>query len=307
AHLYRRWPRLLPAGMAVVAVELPGHGSRMGERPCTDLASLVEGPLAAEVAGLLDRPLVSFGHSMGAVVGFELCREIRRRHAAWRPAGFIAAACEAPARLHTRDYAGRMTDEGMTRFLIDTGGTPAAILENEQFLALLRPVIRAELGLLRARRHRPEPPLDCPTRVYLGAEDQTIDPVKAAPWQDESSADYATQFFPGGHFFTQGCESIVVARLRHDIRRMTGIAGPPASPHICDPRRFDTMRSGTMRSGSLSPEQKLLLGRLLDKKGIGRDGDAPATAGPAPVTGDRSALPLSFAAAHLVPQPDAAR
>jgi surfactin synthase thioesterase subunit len=228
AHLYRRWPDLLPADMAVIAVELPGHGSRMRESPCTDMAGMVQGALASEVAGLLDRPLVIFGHSMGAVVGFELCRVLRRRHAAWRPAGFVAAACEAPTRLHTRDYAGRMTDEGMNRFLIDTGGTPAAILENEQFLALLRPVIRADLGMIRARRHLPEPPLDCPVRVYLGVEDQTIDPVKAAPWQDESSGEHATHFFPGGHFFTQECEAIVMARLRHDIRRMLSLADQPS-------------------------------------------------------------------------------
>jgi surfactin synthase thioesterase subunit len=121
-----------------------------------------------------------------------------------------------------------MTDEGMTRFLADTGGTPAAILENEQFLALLRPVIRADLGMLRARRHQGEPPLDCPMQVYLGVEDQTIDPVKTAPWQAESSGEYTTQFFPGGHFFTQECEPIVLARLRHDVRRMLSPADQPS-------------------------------------------------------------------------------
>jgi surfactin synthase thioesterase subunit len=223
AHLYRRWPGLLPADIGVVAVELPGHGSRMGEPPCTDLAELVGGELLAQAEQLLDRPLVVFGHSMGAVVGFELCRALRRRRD-WRPTGFVAAGCEAPSLLHTRDYAGRMTDAGVIRFLRDAGGTPASILDNPEFLDMLRPVVRADLGMLRDRVHEPDPALDCPVRVYLGALDATIDPAKARVWQQESSGDYAEQVFPGGHFFTQEAEAIVVARLRHDVRRLTGTA-----------------------------------------------------------------------------------
>lgn len=223
AHLYRRWPALLPAEIGVVAVELPGHGSRVGEAPCTDLTELADGDLREEVEELLDRPLIVFGHSMGAIVGFELCRAIRSRRA-WRPAGFVAAGCEAPGLLHTRDYAGKMTDEGVTRFLRDAGGTPAAILENPKFLELLRPVIRADLGMLRARVHGHGDGLQCPVRVYLGALDTTIDPVKAGVWAQESSGDYAEQVFPGGHFFTQEAEAIVVARLRHDIRRLLATA-----------------------------------------------------------------------------------
>ncbi|GAA2736490.1 thioesterase II family protein [Actinocorallia aurantiaca] len=225
AHLYRRWPERLPAEIGVVAVELPGHGSRLGEDPLTGLAELVDGGLHDEVEELLDRPLVVFGHSMGAVVGFELCRALRRRRA-WRPAGFVAAACEAPDVLHTRDYTGRMTDEGITRFLTATGGTPAAILENETFLDMLRPVIRADLGMLRARRHTAEEPLGCPVRVYLGATDPTIDPAKAARWAAESGGDHRVQVFPGGHFFTRESEPIVLSRLKHDLRHLLSTTAP---------------------------------------------------------------------------------
>ena len=223
AHLYRRWPGLLPAEVGVVAVELPGHGSRMAEPPCTDLAELVGGGLYDEVTALLDRPLVVFGHSMGAVVGFELFQALRRRRD-WRPAGFVAAGCEAPSLLHTRDYASKMTDDGVVRFLDDAGGTPAAVMANPAFLDVLRPLLRADLGMLRARTHRPDPALDCPVRVYLGATDATIDPAKAGQWRIEGDDDYAEHVFPGGHFFTQEAEAIVLARLRHDIRALTGPA-----------------------------------------------------------------------------------
>lgn len=223
AHLYRRWPARLPGDVGVVAVELPGHGSRMREEPVGDLAALVGGALLDEAEALLDRPLVVFGHSMGAIVGFELCRALRRVRPSWRPAGFVAAGCEAPSVLATRDYTGRMTDDGIRRFLTETGGTPEEVLGNAGFFDLLRPVIRADLGMLRARAHTDEPPLGCPVRVYLGATDATIDPVKAGLWAAESDGDHAVQVFPGGHFFTREAESIVLARLRHDVRRLLSL------------------------------------------------------------------------------------
>lgn len=76
--------------------------------------------------------------------------------------------------------------------------------------------------------HRPaaEPALGCPVRVYLGATDPTIDPAKAGAWAQESAGDYAVQVFPGGHFFAQESELIVLTRLQHDVRRLLSSVVP---------------------------------------------------------------------------------
>jgi surfactin synthase thioesterase subunit len=228
AHVYRRWPDRLPGHIGVVAVELPGHGSRLREAPLTSLPDLVNGGLQDEVTELLDRPLVVFGHSMGAVVGFELCRSIRRGRD-WRPAGFVAAGCDAPDTLVHKDYVGRMTDEGLLRFLRDMGGTPSAILGNEEYLAMLRPILRADLTALAGRVPVSEPPLGCPVRAYLGSADGSVTLERVCGWAPESGGDFAIRSFPGTHFFVQEAEERVLDRLQHDIRewlRGTAVSYP---------------------------------------------------------------------------------
>jgi surfactin synthase thioesterase subunit len=228
AHLYRHWPRRLPRHIGVVAVELPGHGSRVAEPPLHSITELLADGLCTEVETLLDLPMVVFGHSMGAVVGFDLCRALRRA-LGWRPAGLVVAGCDAPDTLVHKDYASQMTDAGITGFLRSRGGTPEAILGKEEYLAMLRPVIRADLTALAGRLPAAEPPLACPVRVYQGREDPSVSPERLYGWAVEGDGDFAICSFPGGHFFVQESVEQVLARLEKDIRewqRSTGTAIP---------------------------------------------------------------------------------
>ncbi len=224
AHLYRHWPRRLPRHIGVVAVELPGHGSRVAEPPLHSTAELLTSGLRDEVETLLDRPLVVFGHSMGAVLGFDLCRALRRS-AGWRPPGLVVAGSDAPDTLVHKDYASRMTDEGITRFLRTMGGTPEAILCNEDYLAMLRPVIRADLTVLAGRVPVAGPALGCPVRVYLGREDSSVTLDRVFGWAVEGGGDFAIRTFPGTHFFVQESEDLVLDRLQQDVREWLRAVG----------------------------------------------------------------------------------
>ncbi|MCX6626110.1 MAG: thioesterase domain-containing protein, partial [Candidatus Solibacter sp.] len=66
------------SGWAAIPVRLPGRESRLAEAPFERMGPLVAA-LADNIDSYLDRPFAFFGHSMGAVVAFELARELRRR------------------------------------------------------------------------------------------------------------------------------------------------------------------------------------------------------------------------------------
>src|SRR6187397_2335302 len=78
ASVFARWSRALPPAIKVRALQLPGRESRLREPPASGMSPLV-GELADTIAPVLDRPFAIFGHSMGALIGFELARELRRR------------------------------------------------------------------------------------------------------------------------------------------------------------------------------------------------------------------------------------
>jgi surfactin synthase thioesterase subunit len=231
AQLYRRWPRLLPPHVGVVAAELPGRGTRLAERPVTDLAGIVE-PLGAAVAPLLDRPLVIFGHSMGGTIGAELCRVLRRR-TGQRPAMLVAAGCEPPHAAKKRDYSAWLTEDGIRRFLAEMGGTPPELLANEEYMGLLTPVLRADLTVLAGRRQEATAAeLGCAVRAYRGRQDRSVHPDRVARWREASDGDFRLTTFPGGHFFVQESASHVLARLAQDLAHALARAGQPGRPTV---------------------------------------------------------------------------
>ncbi|SFW72917.1 thioesterase II family protein [Amycolatopsis australiensis] len=230
ARPYRRWAGLLPGHVGVVAVELPGHGDRLTETPIDDLPTLIQGMLP-EVRTLLDRPLVVFGHSMGALVAAELCRALLVERE-WRPLLLVAAGCMSPDRPSVPDYVTRMTDEGILDFLTKVGGTPPDILANDEYLGMIRPVVRADLEAIAHRDVDASPRLGCAVRAYLGADDPRVDAEQAAGWAIESDGDFGMCTFPGGHFFVQDHVETVLSRLRRGLAEALRMRGRDRTPAI---------------------------------------------------------------------------
>lgn len=214
-QIFRRWARRLPRHIGVLAVELPGHGARLREPPPTSVSAVVDGPLRDEVRALLDRPLVVFGHSMGALLAFELCRRAGAG-TDWRPALFVAAACAEPEAEHVPSDVARMSDAEVLDFLRVSGGTAAELLANREYAELLAPVVRADLRLVAGHRFEAEPVLGCPVRAYVGSDDPAVTSTSAAGWARQGD-DGAVVTFPGGHFFFQDSEDAVIRQLCRDI------------------------------------------------------------------------------------------
>jgi surfactin synthase thioesterase subunit len=94
AAIFREWPREFPESVQVCNVELPGRGRRLFEPPFTSMGPLVE-EAARALADYLDRPFAIFGHSLGALVAFELARYLRVACGA-RPTHLFLSATRAP-------------------------------------------------------------------------------------------------------------------------------------------------------------------------------------------------------------------
>ncbi|HEX5120940.1 MAG TPA: alpha/beta fold hydrolase [Pseudonocardiaceae bacterium] len=217
-HLFRDWAGLLPAALGVAALEPPGRGTRAAE-PLADDAGVLTAAFARDTESLLDRPVVVFGHSMGAIIAFDIVRELRRTRR-WRPAALILAASEPPDEPLS---SAEPSDERLTGWLRDWGGTATELLADPEYLAALLPVLRADLGMLARRVHRAEAPLDCPLHLYFGADDPTVDPAAAASgWARQTTAAHTTDVFPGGHFFVRQSVARVLATLVDQVDAVVG-------------------------------------------------------------------------------------
>lgn len=208
AAAFRDWPPALP-GLEIVLVRLPGRESRFAEPPLARIEPLVD-ELAVAVAPRLDRPFALFGHSMGALVAFELARRLRR-DALPQPSRLFVSASRAP-QLRAGSVTVSQDEDELVSRLLGLGGTPPEVLANEELLGLLLPALRADFALVDAYAYGGEPPLDCPIHAFSSAEDPHATVGEVDAWRAQTRAEFVHEVLSGNHFFVHAQrEQILVA------------------------------------------------------------------------------------------------
>ncbi|MFE1599072.1 thioesterase II family protein [Methylobacterium sp. ID0610] len=219
----------IEAALADVAevrtAELPGRGMRFGEAFATDLTVLAA-QIAAAVLAMPDpgKPLVLFGHSMGALLAHEIARALARQENP--PRHLVLSGAPAPQR---RSAAARRalaeetrTDAGLVARMRRLGGTPPEIFAQPDLLALVLPVLRADYALVAGYAPPALPPLAVPATLLGGTEDAETPPADLVAWADGLAGSVAVEFWPGGHFFIRPNEARLAALLRAAIRTAAG-------------------------------------------------------------------------------------
>lgn len=224
AGLYQPWRALLDADIELCAIQLPGRSSRIREAPVRDLPELVR-QLCPLFVGEPSLPFAFFGHSLGALVAFELTRQLRLRQLR-QPVKLIVSGASAPQQRSVVEALDEHDDALMVQALARYKGTPAAVLENRELMQLLAPALRADFAMAADYRYRPGPLLDLPLTVFAGLQDDHT-PAQAEAWQLESRGPFALHWFDGDHFFLHGRQAEVLARLNAEL---SPTALPPSLP-----------------------------------------------------------------------------
>ena len=221
-------PFFLPVSAAlsprvdVVAMQYPGRQDRRTERPIDDMMALAD-----EIYEILrrqpDLPLTIFGHSLGAVAGFEVARRLEA--AGHGPVRLFASGRRAPSTyrdeaVHLRDDAGILTE---VRRL---NGTASALLSDDELMRAALPALRADYRAAETYRCAPDVTINCPVTVLTGDADPKTTLDEANAWAEHTSGAFDVQVFVGGHFFlTEHTDAIIKLLDRHFDAERRRVAG----------------------------------------------------------------------------------
>ncbi|BAP43366.1 thioesterase [Pseudomonas sp. StFLB209] len=239
AMVYSRWRRKLPEWLSVQPVELPGRGARLGEPLQTDMQALAR-QLVKELIPRINGPYALFGHSLGALLAFEMAHALRE-FGAPEPVSLFASGTAAPSQRddYAKGFADPKTDDELKTELRELNGTPQEVLDNDELMALTLPILRADFRLCGIYEYRQRPRLSCPVHVLGGKEDKATQEQLIA-WQLESSANFSLEMLPGKHFFIREQEAKVLRILRSSLevdlrkyQRLTDVGATLVAKAVC--------------------------------------------------------------------------
>ncbi|MEU1245013.1 alpha/beta fold hydrolase [Micromonospora parva] len=200
----------------VLAVQYPGRQDRRREQPIRRLDTLVD-RLLPMLDGWSGRHLILFGHSMGAVVAFEVARRLEAAGAA-QPAGVIVSGRRSPTQPGPRGVH-LLDDAGLIAEIRRVNGRAAELIVDEEMLRLSLPAIRADYAAVETHEHRPAPRLRCPVTAFTGAGDPLVTPDEAAAWADCTAGAFRLRVFDGGHFYIGSSLTAVSAAITDEVER----------------------------------------------------------------------------------------
>ena len=222
ASYFRQWSAPLAPGIEVLAVQYPGREDRAAE-PCItnipDLADQIHAALGPPLPGTF----AFFGHSMGAVLAFEVARRI-----AWAgghgPAHLFVSGRPSPPRRRDRDLRGA-PNSALVAELSSLGGTDPRILQDSDVLDLILPTMRADYTASETYQFAPGPPLTCDITAMTGDRDWLNTTEDIAAWSAHTTGGFDMRVYPGGHFYLDGCRAEVLAMIS------SSLAGSTTSHH----------------------------------------------------------------------------
>lgn len=218
-HRLRRALEAAGSEAALTTVTLPGRDSRFAEKRYVDADSCVQG-ISAELEGLLRRPHVLLGHSMGAFLAYSISRQ-RISQGLRAPEAVIVAAYRAPGTPGPIEDLNLDDDDALVAELAHYGGIPPEILSRREWLDLLIPIVRDDLRVCQSYRSSEDLPLPCPLHVFGGRDDPLVPPEALEDWTSRSPQPQSVRIFDGDHFlFREPDPELVleIARIIDSVR-----------------------------------------------------------------------------------------
>ncbi|MDF0529492.1 alpha/beta fold hydrolase [Tsukamurella sp. 8F] len=215
AASFARWRDLFPAYVDFVRVRLPGREEAAREKPLSSVADAAAG-LAAQLARLDHLPTVLYGHSMGALVAFELARSLADLGI---PAThLVVSGRRAPHLPASRRLIHTLPEDEFLESLTEIDDAWCRMTDTPEFLRYALDLVRADLTFCESYQYGDGPTLQIPITVCHGGGDPLVDLWEALAWGEHTGGSFGTRIFHGDHFFHQrhraAISDVLIAGLR---------------------------------------------------------------------------------------------
>ena len=222
ASIFRDWQNHLPDDIEVVRVQLPGRENRFTEPRFSKLPDVIA-PLFDLIGEMADKPFYFFGHSVGALIAFELTRALQRNGSSV-PFHLVVSGMRAPQLPRREELHYLMDDETLLQKLKEYNGTPKDLLQDTELMRFFLPQLRDDFAISETYEHIPGLPLRCPLTALGGDSDPNVSESDVASWFTNTNGQFRYLLFAGDHFFIHPNKKAILDLLgqiaRHNAARL---------------------------------------------------------------------------------------
>jgi len=227
ASAYRTWGTVLAPHVEVCPIQLPGREERFDEPAHTNLRTMAS-IVVEQLHAFFDKPYALFGHSMGALLSYEVLRQLEAVSAPAPVQAFLSAYVP-PHRPSRWAPIHQLPDAAFLDELRQLEGTPEAVLQHPELMQFLLPTLRADFQACETYEGGALSPLATPLTIYGGTDDGDVSEEELAAWQVHTSSDFRLRIFPGNHFYLHSAREALLADISHTLQALRTPRSAPAT------------------------------------------------------------------------------
>jgi surfactin synthase thioesterase subunit len=198
SYSYRKFEHELPDWITVMAFDLPGHGKRLKE-PLLANFERMTADIFHQIQDRLNGPYALYGHSMGTLLGYLLCKRIAQTSLA-QPFHLFVSGRQGPSVESKEQDWYLLPKDVFIRKLLEYGGIPQEVAAEGDLMDLFVPILKADFQAVSEYRYEEAVPLTIPVTVMVGT-DEGITYEEALQWQRITTQSVTVKQFSGNHFF----------------------------------------------------------------------------------------------------------
>lgn len=217
--IYSSWRKYLDRSIELIALELPGHGTRMSEPLLHDSGAVTEDLYLQAKTCLGDSDYAIFGHSMGSLLAYELQKKLT---AIGREPVHLFFSGRFPPHIPEKKVLHQFSDAALKEAIIEMGGVPEEFSKNEQLLQFFIPILRADFHLLETYIITPVQQVHCDISIFYGKRDLPSVLFDLNDWHQYTDRQCGFYEFEGDHFFINQETKAVTDKINYILSR-TGV------------------------------------------------------------------------------------
>lgn len=214
-QIFYPWVKELDPSIELVAIQLPGHGTRFNEPLATSMDSIVDS-LGEQIVDYLDKPYTFFGHSLGGLMAYALTHWLQKKFLPLPDCLYVSG--KRPPHIAKEKMISHLPDAIFLEEATKYNGVPSDILQNQEFLDVWLPILRADFQVLETYISPQDYSLSCDLVGLGGLDDIMVPPSSVKMWSPYTSGAFSSFFYPGNHFYINTEYAQIIKLILQKIR-----------------------------------------------------------------------------------------